>query len=76
MTAEFLGINIPLMTLAFLLLAGPVIWMVLKHPDRHPRETRSMPLYVRQQIAGLPGQRKASGSVDDWQRARTLVSHR
>jgi hypothetical protein len=48
MTAEFLWINIPLMVLAFALWVGVPMWMVLRHPDRHPRETRTVPAYLRQ----------------------------
>jgi hypothetical protein len=48
MTAEFLWINIPLMVLAFALWAGVPLWMVLRYPERHPRETRTVPVYLRQ----------------------------
>ena len=52
MTAEFLWINIPLMVLAFALWAGIPMWMVLRRPDRDPRETRTVPAYLRQR--GVP----------------------
>ena len=48
MTAEFLWINIPLMVLAFALWVGIPMWMVLRRPDRDPRETRTVPAYLRQ----------------------------
>ena len=52
MTATFLWINIPLMVLAFALWVGIPMWMVLRRPDRDPRETRTVPAYLRQQ--GVP----------------------
>jgi hypothetical protein len=51
MTAEFLWINIPLMVLAFALWVGIPMWMVLRRPDRDPRETRTVPAYLRQRGA-------------------------
>jgi hypothetical protein len=60
MTAEFLWINIPFMVLFFALWVGIPMWMIHKHPDRHPRETRTIPAYLRQRgTAGLPAQRQA-----------------
>lgn len=63
MAAEFLWINIPLMALAFALWVGVPMWLVLRHPDRHPRETRVVPAYLRQRagipVTGLPMQRQA-----------------
>ena len=57
MTAEFLWINIPFMVLFFALWAGIPMWMIVKHPDRHPRETRTVPAYLRQRVpAGSPAQ--------------------
>jgi hypothetical protein len=55
MTAEFLWINIPLMALAFALWVGIPMWMVLRHPDKDPRETRLVPAYLRQQMAERAG---------------------
>jgi hypothetical protein len=54
-TAEFLWINIPLMALAFALWTGIPLWLVLRHPDRHPRETRAIPLYLRQRVVAQAG---------------------
>ncbi len=48
MAVEFLWINVPLMALAFALWVGVPMWMVLRHPDRHPQETRTMPAYLLQ----------------------------
>jgi len=57
MTAEFLWINIPFMTLFFALWVGIPMWMIFKRPDRHPRETRTVPAYLRQRVpAALPVQ--------------------
>jgi hypothetical protein len=73
MTAEFLWINIPFMVLFFALWVGIPMWMIHKHPDRHPRETRTVPAYLRQRMsAGLPAQRQASGR--DRLERRELVS--
>ena len=46
MTAQALWMNIPLMVLAFGATAGIPLWIVLRHPDRHPRETRTAPAYL------------------------------
>ena len=55
MTAEFGWINISLAMLFLALWVGVPTWMVFKHPDRHPRETRTVPAYLRQRTAaGLP----------------------
>lgn len=86
MTAEFLLTNIPLMVLAFALWVGIPMWMIFRHPDRHPRETRTIPQYLRHhedpaaylrqreeaRTANLPGQRQAPAYADDEQ--RDLVS--
>ncbi len=58
MTAEFLWVNIPLMALFFALWAGVPMWMIFKRPDRDPRETRTVPAYLRKRsTAGIPAQR-------------------
>jgi hypothetical protein len=58
MTAEFLWINIPFMALFFALWVAIPMWMIFKRPDRHPRETRTVPAYLRQHTAAaLPTQR-------------------
>ena len=59
MTAEFLWINIPLMVLAFALWVGIPMWMVLRRPDRDPRETRTVPAYLQQRGVVYPAQRQA-----------------
>jgi hypothetical protein len=57
MTAEFLWINIPFMALFFALWVGIPMWMIFKRPDLHPRETRTVPAYLRQRVpAALPVQ--------------------
>jgi hypothetical protein len=58
MTAEFLWINIPLMALFFALWVGVPMWMIFKRPDRDPRETRTVPAYLRKRATtGMPAQR-------------------
>lgn len=60
MTAEFLWISIPLMALFLALWVGVPMWMIFKRPDRDPRETRTMPAYLRKRAtAGMPAQRQA-----------------
>jgi hypothetical protein len=54
MTAEFLWINVPLMVLAFGLCAGISLWLVLRHPDRNPSETRGVPEYLQFDWENLP----------------------
>jgi hypothetical protein len=46
MTALVLWLNIPLAVLAFGLWTGIPLWMVLRHPDRNPAETDSVPAYL------------------------------
>jgi hypothetical protein len=72
-TAEILEINIPFMVLFFALWVGIPMWMIHKRPDRHPRETRTVPAYLRQRVpAGLPAQRRVPASEDA--ERRELVS--
>jgi hypothetical protein len=53
MSALVLWINIPLMAAAFSLMVGVPLWLVLRHPDQHPKENRSVPAYLvqRQRVA-------------------------
>ena len=46
MSALVLWLNISLMVLAFGLMTGVPLWMVLRRPDRNPSETRSVPAYI------------------------------
>ncbi|HSZ43430.1 MAG TPA: hypothetical protein VK817_25990 [Trebonia sp.] len=55
MTAEFLWINIPLMALAFVLWVGIPLWLVLRHPDEKPRETRAVPAYLSRRVVRETG---------------------
>jgi hypothetical protein len=63
MTAEVLWITIPLVVLALALWVGVPMWIVLRHPDRRPPETRTVPVYLRERAAarggyrGIPAQR-------------------
>ena len=73
--ATWFWINIPLMVLAFALWVGIPMWMVLWRPDRDPRETRTVPAYLRQRgamAAAFPGRRPAPAYVQAEQ--RELVS--
>ena len=46
MTATILWITIPLVALALALWSGIPLWMTFRHPDRDPRETRTLPAYL------------------------------
>ncbi len=67
MTAGFLWINIPLMVLFFGLWVGIPMWMIFKRPDRHPRDTRTVPAYPQQQPA------TAVVPAQPWSAARVRV---
>ena len=57
MSALALVINIPLMVIAFALTTGVPLWMVLRRPDHHPKENRSVPAYlVARHRAAVPQQ--------------------
>lgn len=72
MTAEFLWINIPLMALFFALWAGVPMWMIFKRPDRDPRETRTIPAYLRKRAtAAMPAQGRVPTGEDA--KSRELV---
>lgn len=58
-TAEILGITSALVVLFLALWAGIPLWMIFRYPDRDPRETRSVPAYLRQHMSpGVPAQRR------------------
>ena len=41
------------------------MWMIFKRPDRDPRETRTIPAYLRKCApAGMPAQRRVLTSED------------
>ena len=76
MTAQFLWINISFAVVFIALWSGIPLWMVLRHPDRDPRETRTVPAYLRQRIdADLPTQRQAAGR-DRLERRELVGAHR
>jgi hypothetical protein len=65
MSVEFLWINIPLMAVFFALWVGVPMWMIFKRPDRAPRETRTVPAYLRTPApTAVPTQRQAFTSQD------------
>ncbi len=49
MPALALWLNILFGAAAVGIIAGVPLWMVLRHPDRDPAETRSLPAYLRVQ---------------------------
>jgi hypothetical protein len=74
-TAESLWINIPFAVLFIALWAGIPMWMIFKHPDRHPRETRTLPGYLRRRpIAGPPAQRREPARAGAERREPVLAS--
>jgi hypothetical protein len=66
MSALVLWINIPLMVLAFGLMVAIPLWMVLRHPDQHPKENRSVPAYLvrRQRMVRAQQRSRATGYAD------------
>ncbi len=80
MTAALLVSGIPFVVLVFALWVGVPLWMVLKHPDRDPAETRTLPAYLRQRggirVAGLPVQRQAPAPDRDERRELASTAHR
>jgi hypothetical protein len=71
MTAEFLWINISLMALFFALWVGVPMWMIFKRPDRDPRETRTIPAYLRH-----PDSVAVPALAQRWAPARVRVQQR
>jgi hypothetical protein len=69
MSAQVLWMNIPLMVIAFGLWVGVPLWLVLRHPERHPNENRAVPAYLRAQQQAARKQRPAPI------RARTYNGH-
>jgi hypothetical protein len=59
MTAQVLWMNVPLMILAFGVWTGVPLWLVLRHPDRHPSEGRTGPAYLRETRQKRPARIKA-----------------
>jgi hypothetical protein len=74
MSAQVLWMNIPLMILAFALCVGVPLWLVLRHPDRHPRENRAVPAYLRAQQQAPRRQRPVPVRVRAYNGQRGLVS--
>lgn len=70
MTAEFLWINIPLMAIAFAIWVGVPLWIVFRYPDKHPRETRTIPSYLQQLVVSQAG----PGDRPDEDKVRELVT--
>ena len=54
-TADILWMNIPLAMLFFALWVGIPLWMIHRHPDRHPRETRTVSAYLRPRTPARDG---------------------
>ena len=57
MTAQVLWMNIPLMIVAFGLWVGVPLWLVLRHPERNPKENRAVPAYLQMQQRSARNQR-------------------
>jgi hypothetical protein len=74
MTAQVLWMNVPLMIAAFGLWVGVPLWLVLRHPERHPEENRSVPAYVQTQPGTARKQRPAVVRVRAYDRQTGLVS--
>jgi hypothetical protein len=72
--AQALGVSIPLMIIAFGIWVGVPLYIVLRYPDRHPRENRSVPAYMRAQLQGVPRQRPPTIRARAYDGNRGLVS--
>jgi hypothetical protein len=73
-TATALAINIPLALVFFALWTGIPMWLIFRHPDGNPAETRAVPAYRRARAKDArPAAAQASWRVD---RLRTQVSSR
>jgi hypothetical protein len=74
MTAQVLWMNIPLMVLAFGLWVGVPLWLVLRHPERHPQEDRAVPAYLQAQQRKARKQRPAPVRVRAYNGESGLIS--
>jgi hypothetical protein len=74
MSAQALWMNIPLMVLAFALWVGVPLWLVLRHPERHPWENRAVPAYLRAQQQAPRRQRPVPIRVRAYNGQRGLMS--
>jgi hypothetical protein len=74
MSAQALWMNIPLMVIAFALWVGVPLWLVLRHPERHPKENRAVPAYLRAQQQAPRKQRPSPVRVRAYNGHRGLVS--
>lgn len=74
MSAQALLMNIPLMILAFALWVGVPLWLALRHPDRHPKENRAVPAYLRAQQQASRKQRPVPVRVRAYNGQRGLIS--
>jgi hypothetical protein len=73
-TAAILEMNIPFMVLFLALWIGIPLWMIHKHPDRHPRENRTVPAYLLQQSTSKPpARRRVPARATAERRERELV---
>lgn len=54
MPALALWLNIMLCAAAIGIVVGVPLWMVRRHPDRNPSETRRLPAYLRPQPETKP----------------------
>ena len=71
MSALVLWINIPLMSLAFALMAGVPLWFVLRHPEQNPKENRTVPAYLVARQCAARGQQRTRATV----RAYATAAH-
>lgn len=71
-----LWMNIPLMAIAFGLMVGIPLWMVLRRPDWHgKRQARAVPAYFARNAAPIRATVRVPRSADyDYDRDRALES--
>ena len=77
-TAAILGITSALVALFLALWVGIPMWMIFRHPDRHPGETRTVPAYLRQRVSpGMPAQRRVpAGNVAERRELASAIRSR
>lgn len=65
-TATMLAINIPLMVLFLGLMTGIPMWMILKRPDRAPRESAAVPQAQRAYERAYAARRRQAAARRQW----------
>lgn len=73
-TGEILAINVPFMVVFFGLWVGIPMWMISRRPDRAPRETRTVPAYLRQRTLARRQARRTAPAYAGGRRELVFVA--